>query len=327
MARPLRLQFNGALYHLLVRANHRQLLFRDYRDMRRYLQLLSRYRNQLGYRLYAYVLMNRYVHLLIETPKGNVSQLMQRLGTSYTSYFNRRHKRRGTIFEGRYKSSLVDKKSCLLEVTRYIHRVQFQSPRIKKKRDYPWSSYAVYLGRRASNLVDIKPVLDSFSSPMRAQRRRYEQFVEKDHVKGTCHPEKISSQQIVGPSDFVKRVSSFPLDQKDNEEEPPLKKAEQILRAVSLAQAANLDEDIQKWKKRVLTRHVAMYLLRSQTTLPLRSIGEILGVKAPAVAVAVGKVEQLLERDQVSKNVKELLKSGHPQLSDKAEKTFVPKKN
>ena len=125
MARALRVQFDGALYHLVVRANNRQPLFRDTHDRRHYLDLLSRYRGQFGFRIYCYLLINRQVHLLIETPKGNVSKIIQCLGTSYTSYFNRRHRRRGTLFEGRYNSYLVDRETALAEVTRYIHRACF----------------------------------------------------------------------------------------------------------------------------------------------------------------------------------------------------------
>lgn len=327
MARPLRLQFNGALYHLLVRANHRQLLFRDYRDRRWYLQLLRRYKNQLGYRLYAYVLMSRHLHLLIETPKGNVSQLMQRLGTSYTSYFNRRHRRRGTLFEGRYKSTLIDKETCLTEVTRYIHRDQFHLSTLKRKRDYPWSSYAIYLGRRVSDLVETEPVLSRFGVAIRAQRKQYQYYVEKEAGKGNDYPGKISSQQILGPTEFVKKVSSLPPDKKNNNENPPLKMAGQILREFSLSQDAYLGGNLRKWKKRVLARHVAMYLLRSETTLPLRSIGELLGVKAPAVTLAVNKIEQLLQREKLSKNVKVLLNSGSLPLSNESDNIFVPMKN
>ena len=307
MARPLRLQFEGALYHLVVRANNRQPLFRDHQDRRRYLELLSRYRGQLGTRLYAYVLMSRYVHLLLETPRGNVSKVMQRLGTSYTSYFNRRHRRRGAVFEGRYKSYLVDKENSLSEFTRYIHRCRFRSG-MKKKRDYPWSSYPIYLGRRVSDLVETGPVLSRFGRGVKEQRRCYQQFVEEGSARGNGYPGKVSSQQIVGSSDFVEKVFSQPQDRQGGGEEPPLRRAEKILREVSLSLALDEAKDLREKRRRALARHVAMYLIRRQTTLPLRSIGELLGVKAPAVALAIGKVEQLLKRGDFSNRLKNLLK-------------------
>lgn len=299
MARPLRLQFEGALYHLVVRAINRQPFFRDHLDRRRYLENLSRYRGQFGCRLYAYVLMSRHVHLLLETPRGNVSKVMQCLGTSYTSYFNRRHKRRGTLFEGRYQSRLVDKDNYLLEVTRYIHRCHFHAS-LKKKRDYPWSSYPIYLGRRISDLVETEPVLSRFGRGMREQRRRYQEFVEKGNGNVSTH--------IVCSRTFMERGSSEPHNPQGSVEDHPLEKAQRILREVSLSLGPNETGDLRERRKRTLVRHVAMYLIRSQTTLPLRSIGELLGVKAPAVALAIGKVEQLLKREDFSNRLKHLLK-------------------
>ncbi|MGH7775238.1 MAG: transposase [Candidatus Binatia bacterium] len=308
MARPLRLQFEGAVYHLVVRAINRQPLFREDQDRRRYLELLSRYRGQFGCRLYAYALMSRHVYLLLETPKGNVSKLMQCLGTSYTSYFNRRYKRRGTLFEGRYKSYLIDKRRYLSEVTRYIHRDPLQSGlKIRKKRDYPWSSYRVYLGRGKSDLVETGVVLNRFGRGIREQRRRYQEFVEDASVKGNSYPGKVTSQQIVGSPNFVEKVFSRPQRSRDSGEEAPLRKAERILREVSLSLGPNEAGGLRRRRRRGLFRHVAMYLIRRQTTLPLRSIGELLGVKAPAVALAIGKVEHLLERGDMSNKLGNLL--------------------
>ena len=315
MARPLRVQFEGALYHLVVRANNRQPLFRDHQDRRRYLGLLSRYRGQFGCKLYAYVLLNRHVHLLMETPRANVSKVMQCLGTSYTLYFNRRHKRRGTLCEGRYMSRLVDKDNYLLEVTRYIHRSHFHAG-VRKKRDYPWSSYPIYLGRRISDLVETEPVLSQLGRGIREQRRRYRDFVEKADGNGNSYPGIVGSQ-IVGSRSFLERVQSQPGHQPDDGEEPPLRKAERILREVNLSLGANEIGDLRERRRRTLVRHVAMYLIRHQTTLPLRSIGELLGVKAAAVAHAVGKIEQLLQREDFSKRLKHLLQADSLLSSEK----------
>ena len=88
MARTFRSQFDGAIYHLTVRCNNRQPLFREDKDRERYLELLHRYRDLFGYRLYAYILLTNHLQLLLETPRGNVSKVMQCLGTNYASYFN-----------------------------------------------------------------------------------------------------------------------------------------------------------------------------------------------------------------------------------------------
>lgn len=159
-----------------------------------------------------------------------------------------------------------------------------------------------------SDLVETGPVLSRFGRGVKEQRRCYQQFVEEGSARGNGYPGKVSSQQIVGSSDFVEKVFSQPQDRQGGGEEPPLRRAEKILREVSLSLALDEAKDLREKRRRALARHVAMYLIRRQTTLPLRSIGELLGVKAPAVALAIGKVEQLLKRGDFSNRLKNLLK-------------------
>lgn len=319
MARPPRVQFEGALYHLVIRANNRQPLFRDKQDKWRYLELLGRYQDRFGFKIYCFLLINRQIHLLIETPKGNVSKVMQCLGTSYTSYFNRRHKRRGTLFEGRYKSYLVDNERYLPEVTRYIHRSSGQSRlNTNKQRDYPWSSYRVYLGRKTSNLVDTRPVLGRFGEILKEQQKRYQEFVETSGFTQGAGQSARYREHYRAPTQktYFERQNI-----QINRKEDPLRVAERILREVSLSLSLAPSEigELRESRRKTLARHVAMYLIRKQTGLPLRSIGELLGVKAPAVALAIGKVEQLLKREDFSKQVRSLLENNTFPSSSAAE--------
>lgn len=310
MARPLRVQFDGALYHLVVRANNRQPLFRDKVDRLRYLELLSRNQGRFGFKIYCYLLLTRQVHLLIETPKGNVSKIMQCLGTSYTAYFNRHHKRRGTLFEGRYKSFLVNKETSLAEATRYIHRAHFQSGiNTKKKRSYPWSSYRVYLGRKKSDLVNTEPVLSHFGQGLREQRRRYQKFVENGKFREYAYPNSPNATPTMNIAGLADNLSSQRQNSQshNNGEEVSLRMAEKILREVNLSLTPNEMGNLREGRKKALARHVAMYLIRKQTSLPLRSIGELLGVKAPAVALGIGKVERLLKREDSFGAVRNLI--------------------
>ena len=310
MARALRVQFEGAVYYLVVRANNRQPLFRDQKDKRHYLELLSRYQGQFGFKIYCYLLVSRKVRLLLETPGGNVGKIMQCLGTSYTSYFNRRHKRRGTLFEGRYNSYLVDRESSLAEVTRYIHRACFRAGlSTEKEREYPWSSYRVYLGRKRFDLVETEPVLSRFGRDFREQRRRYQAFVENGYLKEASYSMDLRSLYLMKTSAFAEKNFSRDSSRHNNDSDVSLKMAEKILREVSLSLNPIEVGELGGGKKRGLARHVAMYLIRKQTSLPLRSIGGLLGVKAPAVALGIGKVEQLLKREDFSKKVKSLLEN------------------
>jgi len=313
MARLLRVQFEGAVYHLVVRPVNRQPLFRDDRDRKHYLGLLARYRVQHGFRLYAFGLLSRRVDLLVETPRGNVSKVMQCVGTSYTSYFNRRYKRRGPLFDGRYRSHIIEWEDGLLEISRYIHRNHFRSALSKRdKRCFPWSSYRIYLGKAESQIVDTKPVLNPFGQNPIERRKKYQEFVEdggSSAKPGACEP---SLRKL---SDFAASAGNGPFGSgipRNREDEVSLRKAEEILRDVSLSLNANAKdaETFKEGRRRALVRHVAMYLIRRQTSLPLRLIGKLLGVKAPAVALAIGKVDRLLKEEAFYSRVKNLFEGG-----------------
>lgn len=309
MARPLRIQFGGALYHLIVRAHYRRPLFQDDLDLQQYLNLLSLYKERFSYVIYGYALLRREVHILLETPQGNVSKMMQCLGTSYTQYFNRRHRRNGALFVGRYKSYLVHKESYLAEITRYIHRIQFH-PGLNKRtrRDYPWSSYRIYLGREISHLLDTDTVLNRFGPTPEQQRRNYRAYVENGG-RGNPYPARVLSQQIVGPEDFAEKIYSDFHSLHIDGETSALKKAERILRALSLSLSPEEFLGLEERKSRALPRHVAMYVIRRQTMLPLRAIGAMLGVKASAVALAIARLEKRLKQGNAPPLIRTLLNS------------------
>lgn len=309
MARPLRIQFEGAVYHLIVRAHHRQPLFQDDLDRQQYLELLGRYRERFCCAIYAFALLKREVHILLETPRGNVSKMMQCLGTSYTQYFNRRHRRRGAVFVGRYKSYLVHKESCLAGVSRYIHRIHFR-PGLKRRtrRDYAWSSYRCYLGREISDLLETGAVLNGFGPTPEQQRRSYRDYVE-DGGRQNPYPAPVISQQVVGPEDFAQKVFSDYRSLHVHGEGSALEKAERILRALSLSLSPEEFLRLKEEKSRALLRHVAMYVIRRQTMLPLRAIGAMLGVKASAVALAIVRLERRLKQGKAPPLIKALLNS------------------
>ena len=114
MVRPIRIEYPGAVYHVICRGNNRQTVFRDDADRRRYLEKVCLYCEKRDVELLCYCLLGNHVHLLLETPKGNLAQFMQPLQTSYSVYFNKRHGRSGHVFEQRYKAYLVDKDNYLL---------------------------------------------------------------------------------------------------------------------------------------------------------------------------------------------------------------------
>jgi REP element-mobilizing transposase RayT len=121
MARPQRIEYEGAVYHVTARGNERQAIFLDDRDRERFLHVLGESVERFETRLYLFCLMDNHVHLVVETPRANLGQFMHRIETAYTVYFNRRHERCGHLMQGRYGARLVEKDAYALRLSRYVH--------------------------------------------------------------------------------------------------------------------------------------------------------------------------------------------------------------
>ncbi len=193
MARHLRIEFPGAIYHVTVRMlgswkQERNQLFEDDADRERFLARLAERVEQFEIRLYLFVCMANHVHMVFETPRANCSRFMQSLSTSYTVYFNLRHGRHGHLFDGRYRAKLVDGEEYLLALSRYVHlnpvyvegiKDRPIEERIRRLRQYPWSSYPSYIGqRKALDFVQYGPLLGEMGGKRRAWPKRYREFVE-----------------------------------------------------------------------------------------------------------------------------------------------------
>ena len=188
MARKPRVEFDGALYHVIVRGNQRQRTFQDDQDRSAYLERIEHYRQRYGFRLYAYVLMSNHVHLLMETKNVALSKIMQGIQASYTQSYNRRHRKVGHLFQGRYKAILCDRNTYWLELVRYIH---LNPGRLRVPDDpwrYRWSSHAAYLAKAGPVKVDTQEVLSQFNSRLGVARRAYQSFMEDGMKQG--HEEK-----------------------------------------------------------------------------------------------------------------------------------------
>lgn len=119
MARPLRITYEGAVYHVTIRGNERKSIFRDDDDRDRFVLKLAQSVQSYDVRLYLYCLMVNHAHFLLETARGNLSRFMQCLQTAYTVYFNRKHNRSGHLMQGRFGASVVDEDEYILKLSRY----------------------------------------------------------------------------------------------------------------------------------------------------------------------------------------------------------------
>ena len=146
MARPLRVVFPGALYHVYARGNERRAIFGDRSDFARFLELLELAIARHAWVCHAYCFMSNHYHLLVETPRANLPAGMRHLNGCYSQDFNRRRNRVGHLFQGRYAAVLVEKQTGLLLVFRYIARNPVRARICQRPQDRRWSSYAATIG-------------------------------------------------------------------------------------------------------------------------------------------------------------------------------------
>lgn len=190
MARKPRTLIEGGIYHVTSRGNERQAIFRDDRDRERFLERLADSSLSHQVRVYLYCLMPNHIHLLVETPLGNLDRFMSSLLTGYAVYFNRRHQRIGHLMQGRYGAQVVEGNEYLLKLSRYVHLnpVQVQAEkeqplkeRIKRLREFRWSSFREYTGKTKScGWLTTGPVLAMLESPRweGVRNKAYARYVE-----------------------------------------------------------------------------------------------------------------------------------------------------
>jgi len=180
MARPLRLEFEGALYHVISRGNARQEIFRDNVDYQQLLKLLAAAVERYSWLVHAYCLLSNHYHLLVETPQPNLSAGMRQLNGTYAQYFSRRHDRPGHLFQGRFKAYVVDKDSYLLELSRYIALNPVKAGLVSSPGQWKWSSYRKTAGtERGAAFLHTERILSNFSSSKDEARKLYVKFISE----------------------------------------------------------------------------------------------------------------------------------------------------
>jgi REP element-mobilizing transposase RayT len=207
MARPLRLEFPGALYHLTSRGDGREDVFLTAADREAFLQVLTQVVDRFAWLCHAYCLMDNHYHLLVETPEPNLSRGMRQLNGVYTQTFNRAHGRVGHVFQGRFKSILVEKESHLLELARYIVQNPVRARSVRRAVDWPWSSYRATAGLEAVPFfLTVDWILGQFGRSRRKAQEAYREFVAEG--RGASPWESLVGQVFLGSERFVRRLQA-----------------------------------------------------------------------------------------------------------------------
>jgi len=206
MVRPLRIEYPGALYHVTSRGDRQEPIFDDDRDRTAFQNVLGDVVSRFRWLCHAYCLMGNHYHLLIETPEGNLTKGMRQLNGVFTQWSNRRHKRGGHLFQGRYKAILVDRDAYFLELGRYIVLNPVRAAMVKHPQQWAWSSYRAMIGKsRAPEWLTTEVLLGEFGRSRLLVRRKYQQFVEEGMGQESIW-KHLKGQIYLGDDDFVEQM-------------------------------------------------------------------------------------------------------------------------
>ena len=331
MARALRIELENAWHHVTARGNERRAIYRDDADRRRFVDLLEATSQRFGVVVGAYVLMDNHYHLVLRTPNANLSRALQWLNVSYGIWFNLRHRRSGHLFQGRFKSLLVDENEWLGELTRYVHLNPVRTrrlglakrsradvergmtrpneaelkERLRTLRRYRWSSYRAYAGwEQAPEWVNADTVLGKMGGGHRgASQRAYRRYVESALRAGTEPSpwESVQEGAVLGAADFLERIKARIKVLRGEKHRVRrvggLIRVEQVRRAVERIKKQRWDEFAARHGDS--GRDLFLWLGRRHTGLSHAELGAAAGgVKAGAASQAVRALQQRLGRDR-----------------------------
>lgn len=304
MARALRIEYEGAFYHITSRGNERKKIFFSRADYDRFQTYLQEAADKFGYVLHCYVLMSNHYHLLIETPNANLSKLMHFINGSYTNYINRRRGRIGHLFQGRYKAIVVDRDSYLLELSRYVHLNPVRAGMTEKPEGYPYSSYRSFISKKSEGIVHRDLIWGMMSRNKRSAPQIYRSFVEGAMADNPESPLKgVYGGAILGRKSFIRevlqRLKEADLNRKDiayRRELHDLPGVEEIMDKISRHMGLSA-KDMKSRKGD--QRNMTIYLLKRHTEMTNRQIGELFGeLSVSAVAKVHERFSEKVEQNR-----------------------------
>lgn len=290
MARPLRIEYPGAFYHVISRGNAGCTVFKSIRDREKFFEYLEKAVERFSIRVHTYCLMTNHFHLLLETPNANLSKAVQWINVSYATYFNRKRGRKGHLFQGRFKSILIDADEYLKHLSRYIHLNPVRARMVDRPDEYRWSSYPYFTGKKeAPEWLEMDWLLSQFGKDRKTSWKNYKRFVEDIDIKELGNlSDDITGWCILGAPEFVDWVKDTFLKSRETIKEIPQLKAlksftsvEKVVETVSREFECDAELIMRKGGKKNLPRDMAIYLARDltgETTVMLgKKFGNILG--------------------------------------------------
>ena len=220
MARPLRIEYPDAVYHVTSRGNARNDIFLSNQDRTDFLDILALVVKRYNLLCHAYCLMDNHYHLLIETPDGNLSKGMRQLNGIYTQKYNWRHTKTGHVFQGRYKAILVDKDNYLLELCRYVVLNPVRANMVKKPEEWKWSSYKATAGLKTiPEYLIVDWILSYFSRNKSEAQKLYRRFV-REGIDAESPWDELQGQILLGEEGFIEKCKDVLADKEKHKEIP-----------------------------------------------------------------------------------------------------------
>lgn len=312
MARQVRIELEGAYYHVLSRGNNRCDIFKTDTDRTDFLELLSELSERFKIEIHAYVLMNNHYHLLIRTIKPNLSKAMQWFGTAYTRRFNLKNRQSGHVFQGRFRNIIIENDAYLMRLSLYIHRNPLRARMVKRLADYKWSSYQYYAYNKKHPLwLKTGPILSKVSSAKdkhRVYRNKAQQYSDESE---SVH-ENLKFGFIYGSQEFTEHIKNTYLSEKPHDELPQLNR---ILRETDpktlidkAAKLLNCDIDYYRESGRLTgenrdKRDAIVYLLWATGRYSNQKIGDLMGLTYSSVSRRIKNAKSFVKSEKEN-NVK-----------------------
>ena len=297
MARPLRIIFPGAFYHITARGNERKAVFKSKRDREKFLEYLETGSERYNAVIHAFCMMDNHYHLLLETPSGNLSQIMRHINGAYTTYFNVKRARSGHLFQGRYKAILVERDEYAKELSRYIHLNPVRAKLVEAPGDYVWSSYNFYIGKKKSpEWLRREFILGYFGNKASASQKEYRKFVQSLVGQEYDSPLKnVVGSVLLGSQDFINFIKQEFISSLGPDKDLPALR--QLVPRVSM-EVVFAEVDSVFVQDPAFSRNLKIYLCHRYTGEKLKSIGNHFGISESAVSHASKRVRGQIELDR-----------------------------
>ena len=307
MTRPLRVEYPGAFYHIYSRGNAGEKVFKGKGDKVKFLEYIGKATEMFSVVIHTYCIMSNHYHLIIETPEANLSAAIQWLNISYAVFYNKKHQRSGHVFQGRFKSILIEKDEYIKQLSRYIHLNPVRAKMVSEPLEYSWSSYPSFVDKtNEPEWLETGGLLRHFGRKRKESITNYKSYAEEESAEAIKNPNKeVSCGFILGGDDFVKWVyKKFISKREENKEIPELKKirpqvsVDKVVEIVCNEFECKGEYILQKGRKRNIAREITIYLARDICGETGKNLGAYFGgVSGMAITLSYNSIFNKLSKD------------------------------